>query len=128
MNIDHILVLTKDLKATKDFIMQTTGLTEGWRPEFPFEGYWLYGDGRPLIHLAGSQDTNNQDYLKPAAADNDTNVDHVALIGDDYDALIERLKKANMPYFERHVPLQKEHQVFVQGPGGLKIEFLFRGK
>lgn len=53
-------------------------------------------------------------------------IDHVAFSGQDYDKLIERLQKHQTSFFERTVPLTGEHQVFVEGPEGLRVEVLFR--
>ena len=52
MNINHVLVLTTDLRAMECFWVDLIGLHEGDRPPFPFNGLWLYSDDNPLIHIA----------------------------------------------------------------------------
>src|SRR6202000_2921008 len=49
--LHHITVMTKDLDATRDFYRDILGLTEGFRPELPFPGYWLYCGETPVVHL-----------------------------------------------------------------------------
>ena len=39
---EHVLILANDLEKTKDFYVDLLGLTNGYRPDFPFPGYWLY--------------------------------------------------------------------------------------
>ena len=50
--LDHLLVLTDDLEATRAFYCDVLGLEAGERPAFAFLGYWLYLDGVPCVHLA----------------------------------------------------------------------------
>ena len=43
--LDHVLVLTDDLEATKAFYCDVLGFEVGERPPLEFPGYWLYLDG-----------------------------------------------------------------------------------
>lgn len=52
-------------------------------------------------------------------------IDHIAFSGSDYPTLIARLQHHHLDYFERTVPLTSEHQVFVEGPEGLRVEIQF---
>ena len=38
---EHVLILANDLEKTKDFYVDLLGLTNGYRPDFPFPGYWF---------------------------------------------------------------------------------------
>jgi catechol 2,3-dioxygenase-like lactoylglutathione lyase family enzyme len=40
--LHHVTVQTNDLEATRDFYRDVLGLTEGFRPNLDFPGYWLY--------------------------------------------------------------------------------------
>ena len=40
--LEHVLVLTDDLEATKDFYCDALGLEVGERATLEFPGYWLY--------------------------------------------------------------------------------------
>ena len=115
MNINHVLVLTTDLKKMECFWTELIGLRVGERPPFPFNGLWLYSDDKPLIHIA---EQAASDFGKGAIA-------HVSLEGSDYKALLERLGKNPYVYTEKVVPLSGERQVFIVGPDGLIVEMLF---
>lgn len=130
MKINHILIKTSDLSNMASFLGKITNLKEGHRPPFPFHGVWMYHDDKPVIHLMETQANSAQaDYLgSPRVASQSTDtgaVDHIAFEGDDYEQLISKLARENIHYVERTVPLSREHQVFISGPDGLKLEILF---
>ena len=50
--IDHATIITNKLDETRDFFVDCFGLEVGQRPSFGVPGYWLYGGGRPILHLA----------------------------------------------------------------------------
>ena len=39
---EHVLILANDVEKTKDFYVDILGLEVGYRPDFPFKGFWLY--------------------------------------------------------------------------------------
>jgi glyoxylase I family protein len=49
--LDHLTLRTKDLEAAKAFFETVLGLEVGYRPAFPFRGYWVYAAGQPVVHL-----------------------------------------------------------------------------
>ena len=49
--LEHYLVLSDDIQKTRDFYCNVLGLTEGFRPELDFPGYWLYVGDTPCIHI-----------------------------------------------------------------------------
>ena len=51
-HLEHFLVLTDDIEATRDFYRDALGLTVGPRPPLPFTGYWLYAGRAPCVHIA----------------------------------------------------------------------------
>lgn len=115
MKLNHVLVLTTNLKAMECFWTKLIGLQVGERPPFPFNGIWIYSDDRPLIHIAE----------QATSAFGNGAIAHVALEGADYKALLERLGKSTYAYTEKVVPLSGELQVFIVGPDGLIVEMLF---
>lgn len=125
-SFDHILVMTGDLPATEKMFRDLAGLQIGWRPPFPFPGSWLYANDRPVVHLAQTDTLGGDAYLNGRAADRSTYVDHIAFAGDDPEAFLGRLAESGLSHFERFVPETGERQIFVTGPGGLKLEFIFR--
>jgi lactoylglutathione lyase len=132
--INHFLIRTSDLKEMIHFFENILGLHQGNRPAFGFPGAWLYSDKKPLIHLSENSSSDNladkkqADYL--GRSHNSTHfstgiIDHIAFSGVDYSDLKDRLKQYKMKYFERSIPLTGEHQVFVDGPEGLRVEIQF---
>jgi lactoylglutathione lyase len=130
LEINHILIRTTDLGAMIRFFEQVLELKNGKRPPFSFVGAWLWADDKPLIHLseANPVDKGQLDYLggkKMISGSGTGIIDHVAFSGQDYSKLIERLQHHQHPFFERTVPLTGEHQVFIEGPEGLRVEVQF---
>jgi catechol 2,3-dioxygenase-like lactoylglutathione lyase family enzyme len=130
IEINHVLVRTHDLENMTAFLIQVLGLKKGFRPPFNFIGDWLYSDDKPLIHLVevAADDESLSDYLGGKTSSSDIGmgaVDHIAFTGVDYSGLLNRLQQQHIKYYERTIPLTNEHQVFVDGPDGLKLEILF---
>ncbi|MGA9635595.1 MAG: VOC family protein, partial [Solirubrobacterales bacterium] len=50
--MEHVLVLTDDIDASRDFYRDALGLEVGDRPPLEFPGYWLYAEGVPCVHVA----------------------------------------------------------------------------
>ena len=61
---EHVLILADDVDKTKDFYVEILGLEVGYRPDFPFKGYWLYlkDNKAACIHLAMRKQDTGQDY------------------------------------------------------------------
>jgi len=119
MQLDHVTLRTDDLETVKAFFTEVLGLDVGDRPPFTFPGYWLYGGGRPIVHLMQGQ--------APDGADTGA-IDHVAFRGDDHDALIAliaRLDRLGADYTARTQTGGGARQVFVNGPHGIVVEINF---
>ena len=50
--LEHYLVVTDDLEATRDLYSAALGMRVGPRPTLGFPGYWLYLGEVPCIHVA----------------------------------------------------------------------------
>ncbi|WP_434107281.1 VOC family protein [Paraburkholderia caffeinilytica] len=124
MQLDHATIVTADLDAARRFFVDIVGLMDGARPPFSIDGYWLYANGRPVIHLI--------DATMPAAAGRATpRIDHIAFrleSADEWQALLQRLQAADMPYQLADVPQMgpqpAELQLFVALAPGVVIEFV----
>jgi catechol 2,3-dioxygenase-like lactoylglutathione lyase family enzyme len=117
--LDHFLVLTDDIDATRDFWCDALGLEVGERPPLEFPGYWLYAGSIPCVHVAerAAFDAHSQ-RIGIAAASGP--VEHVAFSADDYDGLVERLRAGGIHAAPNAVPGMR--QLFVEDPNGVKIE------
>lgn len=120
MHLDHATIVTADLDATRRFFVDVVGLEEGARPPFGVDGYWLYADGRPVIHLVDSTLPGHAGRVTPR-------IDHIAFRLDDdtqWQALLARLEKAGVAYQSADVPLSGEVQLFVALASSVVIEFV----
>jgi catechol 2,3-dioxygenase-like lactoylglutathione lyase family enzyme len=117
--LDHFLVLTDDIDATRDFWCEALDLEVGERPPLEFAGYWLYAGGVPCVHVAErtSFDAHSQ-RIGIAAASGP--VEHVAFGADDYERVVARLRAGGIDSAANEVPGMR--QLFLEDPNGVKIE------
>ncbi|HET8742872.1 MAG TPA: VOC family protein [Gaiella sp.] len=119
--LDHVLVLTDELEATRAFYCDVLGLEAGERPELPFPGYWLYLGGSPCLHVA-----ERSAYEAHAATIGlgvgAAPVDHLAFDAEDDPALAERLDAAGLRATENDVPEARMRQLFLDDPNGVRVE------
>lgn len=128
--LEHFLVMTDDVDATRDFYRDVLDFKEGFRPQLEFLGYWLYLGEVPVIHIADWKTyTAHSERLgipvtTPAPS---TGVfDHVAFNGSDAQAMIERLQARGIAYERNDVPEIGLIQLFLNDPNGLKLELNYR--
>ena len=125
---EHVLILADDVDKTKDFYVDILGLNIGYRPDFPFKGYWLYLDENPkaaCIHLAMRKQDTGQDYYigkKDDVKSGSGAIDHVAFNADDIESMKAKLEKISMEYTHRKVPGFPLEQLFIMDPDGVKVE------
>jgi len=122
MKIDHINIAAPMalLTEVRDFYCEVLGLEEGPRPEFSFRGYWLYGDGQPIVHLMESDQHHRSD--RPQY------LDHVAFRVEQLPAYIARLRARNVEYKLNYLPDFHISQVFCEDPCGNGVEANFPGE
>ncbi len=51
--LDHVNVRTAQLDNMKQFYSEVLGMNSGPRPDFPFDGAWMYLNDKPVVHLVG---------------------------------------------------------------------------
>ena len=125
---EHVLILADDVDKTKDFYVDILGLNIGYRPDFPFKGYWLYLDESPkaaCIHLAMRKQDTGQDYYigkKDDVKSGSGAIDHVAFNADDIESMKAKLEKISIEYTHRKVPGFPLEQLFIMDPDGVKVE------
>ncbi len=123
MKLDHATVVTPDLDTVKHFFCHIVGLTDGKRPPFRFDGYWLYHDGKAVIHLIKSNSSH-----PPAKIS--SRIDHIAFRVEnetEWNELIAKLQADNIAYQSSEVPATGERQLFVTPTPGVMIEFVTAG-
>ena len=129
--LDHYFVYCTDLDASRSFYADILGLEVGDRPDFNFPGYWLYLDGRPVVHLGNDKfegGMGNASTRKRGIGGSTGPVDHIAFNGSDIDAFVGRFEAVGLEFNRREVPGFDLHQLFVKDPDGVTIELNFWAK
>jgi catechol 2,3-dioxygenase-like lactoylglutathione lyase family enzyme len=49
--LDHVNLRTHDLDRAVAWYRDVLGMETGPRPDFSFDGAWMYLDGKPIVHL-----------------------------------------------------------------------------
>jgi len=123
--LQHVLVLSDDIDATRDFYRDVVGLSIGARPPLAFPGYWLYADGVPCVHIA-----QRDAYVEHARglglsiaddAGGPGPIDHLAFAARDYEEVSERLRRGGVRAIANAVP-GGPRQLFFDDPNGVRVE------
>ena len=124
--IAHITLLSDDIDATRDFYCRALGLNVGERPPLAFPGYWLYADGKPLVHIADrsvySTHAASIGLRATAVGDTAMRIDHIAFAANDYEEAAERLDRAGITATANTIPGAQLRQLFFADPDGVRIE------
>ena len=131
--LNHFLLVAKDLEKTRDFYQKVLGLeiaTE--RPDFGFPGYWLKAGGEICVHLASQKPNETRDkfLLKkhPKGTHGSGQVDHIAFLAQDPVEVRRRIQKNGVEMHFRSVPDSKLFQIFLKDPDDVTIELNFLGE
>ena len=128
-NLNHCLILARNLEATRDFYVEVLGLRIGPRPPFGFPGHWLYLGDRAVVHLAAQGDAagaEGEGTEKEGAAAGDTGaIDHIAFEATGLQEMVARLEARAIPLRHRKVPDAGLHQIFIRDPNGVTIELTY---
>jgi catechol 2,3-dioxygenase-like lactoylglutathione lyase family enzyme len=106
------------LEETRAFFRDVLGLVEGWRPDFPVGGAWLYAGEGAVVHLVDLAEAK-----RPSA---EAALDHFAFRIDDWDDAVARLTAANVHFRAVEVPDTPIRQIFLRDPNGVNIELNYR--
>jgi catechol 2,3-dioxygenase-like lactoylglutathione lyase family enzyme len=129
--MEHVLVLSEDIEASREFYCQVVGLQVGDRPPLAFPGYWLYAGETPCVHVA-----DRTTYMRHAAwlglsvpheAPGTGSVDHIAFNASDFESVRRRLDDNGVRAVLNVVPGGELRQLFFQDPNGVRIEINVRG-
>lgn len=128
--LEHFLVMTDDVDATRDFYRDVLDFREGFRPELEFLGHWLYLGDIPVIHIADWETYTAHSKrlgIPVTTRASSTGVfDHVAFNGTNLQEMIDRLEARGIAYERNDVPGINLVQLFLNDPNGLKLELNYR--
>lgn len=121
VGIHHINIACReaDIPAIERFYCAGLGLANGYRPDFPTGGVWLYCGDHPLVHV-GTR-------LPPGWTPDDkvkSSYDHIAFDVTDAAGFQQRLDRLGIPYEAQNVP-NAGYQLFLIDPMGNKVELNF---
>jgi catechol 2,3-dioxygenase-like lactoylglutathione lyase family enzyme len=126
--IDHVLVLSDDIDATRDFYCSVVGLHVGDRPPLEFPGYWLYAE-RPsaCLHVAERAAYLRHLTTLGLAAGQRTGgeIDHIAFDATDYASATARIEGNGITPVRNAIP-GGPRQLFVDDPNGVRVEINVR--
>ena len=109
LEINHFTIITKQLNVSINFYNVCLNLKKGPRPNFKFNGAWLYFEKKPLIHLVEG------DNLQQGV------IDHVALSVSNIGSYEKKLKNLGIKYTKNKLN-NNINQIFFYDPNGARIE------
>ncbi len=129
-HLEHFLIQTADIKATRDWYVKVLGLKVGPSPDFKFPVCWLYIGDKDVVHITeGGKNVseNRKQYLgqQSEALQGSGVVDHLAFRATGLKEMIEHLKRSRIEFKQRMVSDQGLYQLFLIDPNGIKIELNF---
>ena len=129
--LDHFLVMTHDVDATRDFYRDVLAFQEGFRPELGFLGHWLYLGVVAAIHIADWESytahSNRLGIPVTVPQPGTGPLDHVAFNGpmSGYESFLSRLRANGLSYHPHDSLSIGLRQIFLNDPNGLKLELNF---
>lgn len=129
-HLEHVLIQTADMEATRDFYTRVLGMHVGPSPDFKFPVFWLYLGDRAVVHVTdGGANTseNRRKYLgqQSEAANGSGVIDHLAFRCTGLSEMMEHLTRQKIDFRQRMVNDQGLFQLFFLDPNGVKIELSF---
>ncbi len=129
-HLEHFLIQTADLAATRDWYVEVLGMRVGPSPDFKFPVCWLYLGEEAVLHLTeGGAHTseNRKKFLgQQSEATRGTGVvDHVAFRATGLPEMMEHLNQLGVKYTRRMVDDQGLFQLFLMDPNDVKVELNF---
>ena len=136
--LEHLLILTHDPDATRDWFVENLGFRSGDHPEFGFPVYWLYIGDQDVIHIGKAQYSDHQNTYLATPSDQPQvdysgggalgsgRIDHLCLNCEGIEGFIERLTRNGVEFNERKAHNSNLYQLFMREPiNGLKVELNF---
>jgi len=129
-HIEHFLIQTADMAATRDWYVRVLGMRVGPSPDFKFPVCWLYLGDTDIVHITeGGKNVseNRKRYLgqQSDAVNGSGAVDHIAFRCTGLREMVDHLKREHVEFKQRQVNDQGLYQLFLMDPNGVKIELNF---
>lgn len=129
-HLDHFLIQSADIEASRDWYVEVLGFKEGYHPDFKFPVVWLYLGDKDVIHITqGGKDVsdNRKRYLgqQSDAVSGSGVIDHMAFRSTGLVEMMAHLRRKKITFTQRQVDNQGLYQLFLLDPNGVKIELNF---
>ena len=129
-HLEHVLIQSADIEATKDWYVKVLGMKVGPHPDFKLPVYWLYIGDRDVLHIAQGGANVSENRLNYAGQESQATfgsgvVDHLAFHASGLHDMIAHLQQHAVAFKERQVDNQGLYQLFLHDPNGVKIELNF---
>jgi catechol 2,3-dioxygenase-like lactoylglutathione lyase family enzyme len=129
-HLEHFLVQSADIEATKDWYVEVLGMRVGPSPDFGFPVYWLYIGERDVLHLTQGGGSVSAERLRYLGQDSQATsgsgvIDHIGFRATGLEATIAHLERHAIAFQERRVNDQGLYQLFLHDPNGIKVELNF---
>ena len=121
-NIHHLNICSPPamIEELREFYTNVIGLTEGWRPDVPVAGHWLYIDDKPVIHLMESNTLESKDDIPEAGV-----LDHFAFSCTNLNQMENHLTSMGQHYTRTDISSAKIIQLVITDPIGINVELNF---
>ncbi len=113
--VNHVGVMTRRVAQSRRFYREVLGFREVSRPNFDFDGAWLYNYGL-MIHLIYNDAAGDPD------GEIQTRYNHLALHSDDLDQVERLLRQHGVAYRKNEIVDRGIKQIFFRDPDGHHIE------
>lgn len=129
-HMEHFLLQTEDIEATKDWYVKVLGFRVGPSPDFKFPVYWLYLGDRDVLHITTGGKNVSENRKQYVGQESDATrgsgvIDHIGFRTTGLEEMIAHLTKLGIDFKERQVDDQGLYQLFLHDPNGVKIELNF---
>jgi len=127
-HIEHFLIASDDIDATRDWYARVLGMRSGPHPDFGFPVHWMYLGEVDVVHIGPSARKAGEiqkKYLGRTSQDSGAGtgaIDHIAFRATGLRAMLVQLKKEGIAFTQRRANGQALFQVFFYDPNGIKIE------
>jgi catechol 2,3-dioxygenase-like lactoylglutathione lyase family enzyme len=127
-HIEHFLVASDDIDATRDWYARVLGMRPGAHPDFGFPVHWMYLGEIDVVHIGPSAKKAGEiqkKYLGRASQDSGAGtgaLDHIAFRATGLPAMLAHLREEGVSFSQRRANGQALFQLFLYDPNGIKIE------
>jgi catechol 2,3-dioxygenase-like lactoylglutathione lyase family enzyme len=127
-HIEHFLVATDDIDATRDWYARVLGMKSGVHPDFGFPVHWMYLGDVDIVHIGPSAKQAGEiqkKFLGRTSQDAGAGtgaLDHIAFRATGLKQMLQHLHSEGVKFTQRRANGQALFQLFLYDPNGVKIE------